>query len=105
MSKKDQKKTESQIEEVDLMNLSPDGLFDLGKIRDTTKDTNGTTKKTSPSEHNDEEEEVFMSEDTLIEPLALPLGDGDDIIPFIEEEDFLDFEEDDFEDEDEDEEE
>ena|GEM_PF-5448640 len=35
MTKRDTKQNESQIEEIDLSMLSPDGIFDLKKIRET----------------------------------------------------------------------
>jgi len=41
MSKKDQKKSESHIEEIDLSSLSIDGLFDIGKIREISKEKKG----------------------------------------------------------------
>lgn len=111
MSKKDSKKDVSQVEEVDLSAMSPDGIFDLGKIREkaaTTKEVPVPVKNVPL--HDDEEEdhshdhdvhEEHHEEHHIEDDLLLPLKD-DEILLFTD--DAADFDEDEDEDEDEDDE-
>lgn len=88
MTKKDTKKNESQIEEVDLTMMSPDGIFDLKKIRETPMES----IKKDISSHKQEDNHDEDGENTDMEPDILPLDDAD-ILKEIEDDPFF---EDDF---------
>jgi len=98
MTKRDTKKNESQIEEIDLSMISPDGIFDLKKIRETPVES--IKKNTSSYKKEDDHDEDIESAD--IEPEII-LSDDADILKededdMIFDEDFLvldDFDEDD----------
>ncbi|EKD30556.1 MAG: hypothetical protein ACD_78C00010G0007 [uncultured bacterium (gcode 4)] len=108
MTKKDTKQNGSQIEEIDLSMLSPDGIFDLKKIRETPPEA---TKKEKISHTWEKEHDEEESENSDIEPEILPLDEADilkelEIDPLFED-DFVmldDFDDDDDLDEEEDEE-
>jgi len=109
MSKKDQKKDVSHIEEIDLNTImSPDAIFDLGKIREKailSKDISTVTLKEDDIEdHNDGSEEHH--DDLDLHPHELDEMIEDDLLP-LKDEDLLLLEDDlgDFEDMDEDDEE
>jgi len=105
MTKRDTKQNESQIEEIDLSMLSPDGIFDLKKIRETPLEPikKDKTSHTWEKKHHDEDD----GDDEIESDIPL-LDDDNDILKEVEDdilldEDFIlldDFDEDDDLDED-----
>ena len=90
MSKKDSKKDESQVEEIDLNNLiGTDAIFDLSKIREkaiTGKDDFSITLKETTTHHDEDDHhtddidmphEVHEMDELVEDDLILPLKDED----------------------------
>ena len=94
MSKKDQKKKDqSQIEEVDLSNLSPDGLFDLGKlVRDAVKEKKNATAEQEV--HTEDEEHHESHDDEILDPVEITEPGVEDLLLLEEEDDFIAFDDD-----------